>query len=178
MGILPAQQDVFRAFRETPFENVRVVIVGQDPYHGAGQAMGLSFSVPRGINVPPSLRNILKEATGSESATHGDLTSWAKQGVLLLNTILTVHEGKAMSHRGLGWEHLTDAVIAAISRKLQGVCFLLWGAEAMKKASAINGEKHHVFVAGHPSPLAVNSHSASDTGDTMPKAGIGHLLPC
>lgn len=175
-AILPPQQDVFRAFRETPFEDVRVVIVGQDPYHGTGQAMGLSFSVPRGVNVPPSLRNILKEATGSESSAHGDLTSWAKQGVLLLNTILTVHEGKAGSHRGLGWEHLTDVVISAINSKKDGVCFLLWGVDAMKKAAMISEQKHHVFVAGHPSPLAVNAYS-SDAG-AAPKAGIGHMVPC
>ncbi|CAK9006652.1 unnamed protein product [Durusdinium trenchii] len=132
---------------------VRVVIVGQDPYHGFGQANGLAFSVPSRIGIPPSLANMLKEA-GAWPAFHGDLTSWAQQGVLLLNTVLTVAEGQPMSHKSLGWERLTDAAIRAVNREREDVIFLLWGKEAQAKARLVDEGRHVVLTAGHPSPLS------------------------
>lgn len=150
--VLPPAEAMFRAFTETPLDTVRVVIVGQEPHHGQGQAMGLSFSVPRGVSVPPSLQNILKEA-GAWPSTHGDLTSWAKQGVFLLNSSLTVVEAKPLSHQNLGWERFTDAVIRAINRERKGVIFLLWG-EAQAKAKFVDTGRHFVLTAGNPSPLS------------------------
>lgn len=156
--IYPPEQDVFSAFDTTPFEEVKVVILGQDPYHGPDQAHGLSFSVRPGVKVPPSLANMYKElATDIPGFTvpgHGYLQSWAKQGVLLLNTVLTVEQGKAHSHAKIGWETFTDRVIEALDQHLEGVVFLLWGAHAQKKGKKINGEKHHILKAAHPSPLS------------------------
>jgi len=155
--VYPPPEAVFRAFAETPLDKVRVVIVGQDPYHGRGQAMGLSFSVPRGVAVPPSLMNMLKEA-GVWPAPHGDLSGWARQGVLLLNSLLTVLEGQPLSHKRLGWERFTDAAICALSRERKDVVFLLWGREAQSKAKLVDSSRHKVLKAGHPSPLSYEKH--------------------
>jgi len=143
---------VFTAFQLCDLDAVRVVIVGQDPYHGPNQAMGLSFSVPKTTAVPPSLKNMYKEA-GVE-CNHGDLTGWARQGVFMLNALLTVQEGKPMSHKDFGWETFTDSVLAAINRSRSGVIFLLWGAPAQKKCAKIDTAKHKVLKAVHPSPLS------------------------
>ncbi|CAJ1448334.1 unnamed protein product [Effrenium voratum] len=154
--VFPPPDLVFRAFLATPLDKVRVVIVGQDPYHGRGQAMGLSFSVPRGAAVPPSLQNMLREAN-AWPAPHGDLTSWTEQGVLLLNSVLSVAQGQPNSHKGLGWERLTDAAIRAINKERQDVIFLLWGKDAQSKASLVDGS-HVVLIAGHPSPYSYERH--------------------
>jgi len=155
--VFPPEDKVFNAFVSTPLELVRVVIVGQDPYHGRGQAMGLSFSVPRGVRPPPSLMNMLKEARVWPSV-HGDLTSWAQQGVFLLNSALSVLEGQPNSHKGLGWDRFTDAAIRALSREREGVVFLLWGRDAKEKAKLVDSSRHHVLTAGHPSPLSYEKH--------------------
>lgn len=155
--IFPPGPAVFRAFLATPFEKVRVVIVGQDPYHGRGQAVGLSFSVPRGMAVPPSLRNMLKEA-GVWPSSHGDLTSWTEQGILLLNSVLTVAEGQPASHKNLGWERFTDAAMRALNYERKGVIFLLWGKDAKEKSKLLDTSRHTVLTAGHPSPLSYENH--------------------
>ncbi|HTA61782.1 MAG TPA: uracil-DNA glycosylase [Bacteroidia bacterium] len=155
--LFPAGKQIFEAFNLTPFNEVKVVILGQDPYHGAGQAHGLSFSVPDGIKAPPSLANIykeLKEDVGIEIPKTGNLTPWAKQGVLLLNATLTVRESQAGSHQNKGWELFTDAVIKKLSDEKKGLVFLLWGNYARQKGALIDATKHHVLVAPHPSPLA------------------------
>lgn len=155
--VFPAPQHVFRAFELTPFDSVRVVILGQDPYHGEGQAQGLCFSVPEGVQIPPSLQNIYKEIVaelGGMAPKSGDLTHWAKQGVLLLNATLTVLAGQAGSHQKKGWEEFTDAVIRKISDDKEHVVFLLWGSYAKKKAELIDGSKHLVLMSAHPSPLS------------------------
>ncbi|MGL4919119.1 MAG: uracil-DNA glycosylase, partial [Plesiomonas shigelloides] len=148
------------AFRYTPFEQVKVVILGQDPYHGPNQAHGLCFSVQPGVPVPPSLVNMYKELAqdiaGFQIPQHGYLKSWADQGVLLLNTVLTVERGQAHSHAKLGWETFTDRVIAAVNEHRQGVVFLLWGAHAQKKGRIIDRQRHHVLTAPHPSPLSAH----------------------
>ncbi len=157
--IYPPAALVFDAFKLCPFEEVRVVILGQDPYHGHGQAMGLSFSVPDGVRIPPSLRNIYKEIQsdiGAAPATNGDLTAWAKQGVLLLNSTLTVAHKQSGSHQGRGWETFTDSVIKKISDEHEHVVFLLWGAYARKKSDLIDDSKHLVLNATHPSPLSAH----------------------
>ncbi|MDF7670794.1 uracil-DNA glycosylase [Orbaceae bacterium ESL0721] len=158
--IYPPAHDIFNAFRFTPFDQIKVVILGQDPYHGPNQAHGLSFSVLPGIKPPPSLLNIYKELStdinGFTIPNHGYLASWAEQGVLLLNTVLTVEAGQAHSHAKIGWEIFTDHVIAAINEQLQGVVFLLWGSPAQKKGQFINRQKHHVLTAVHPSPLSAH----------------------
>lgn len=158
--IFPPAQDVFNAFRATEFNDVKVVILGQDPYHGPNQAHGLCFSVLPGIKTPPSLANMYKELAqdidGFEIPQHGYLQSWAEQGVLLLNTVLTVEQGKAHSHSKLGWETFTDTVIEAINQKQSGVVFLLWGAHAQKKGRFIDRNKHHILAAPHPSPLSAH----------------------
>lgn len=150
--------DIFNALKYTSFEDTRVVIIGQDPYHGAGQAHGLCFSVKPGIEPPPSLKNIfaeLKSDTGISVPEHyGYLTCWAKQGVLMLNAVLTVREGQANSHKGKGWEIFTDRVISELNRKQTPVVFLLWGAAARKKAEIITNENHIKLVSVHPSPLS------------------------
>ncbi|MGF1696757.1 uracil-DNA glycosylase [Vibrio lamellibrachiae] len=156
--IYPAQEDVFRAFEMTPFDQVKVVILGQDPYHGPNQAHGLSFSVLPNVKTPPSLVNIYKELTqdidGFKAPNHGSLESWAKQGVLLLNTVLTVEQGKAHSHSKIGWETFTDHMIDQIVQHNEGVIFILWGAHAQKKGRFIDRDKHHVLTSVHPSPLS------------------------
>lgn len=155
--IYPPMYDIFNSMKLTSFDSVKVVLLGQDPYHNQGQAMGLSFSVPDGMDVPPSLVNIYKELhaeTGMEIPKSGNLTSWAKQGVLLLNAVLTVREHSANSHRGKGWEEFTDGIIKKISDKKQGVVFLLWGGNARSKKSLIDGKKHLILETVHPSPLS------------------------
>ncbi|MDO6685782.1 MULTISPECIES: uracil-DNA glycosylase [unclassified Agarivorans] len=158
--IYPPESQVFAAFDACHLEQLKVVILGQDPYHGKGQAHGLSFSVAEGLKIPPSLRNIYKELaadiTGFEIPQHGNLSAWANQGVLLLNTVLTVEQAKAHSHAKFGWETFTDAVIKQISQQCQGVVFLLWGAHAQKKGKVIDTSKHHVLSAVHPSPLSAH----------------------
>ncbi|WP_408057226.1 uracil-DNA glycosylase [Veronia nyctiphanis] len=158
--IYPPKEDVFNAFRYTELADVRVVILGQDPYHGPSQAHGLCFSVLPGIKPPPSLANMYKELAqdidGFEIPRHGYLKSWTDQGVLLLNTVLTVEQGNAHSHASLGWETFTDRVIAAVNEHREGVIFLLWGSHARKKGKMIDRQKHHVLEAPHPSPLSAH----------------------
>lgn len=158
--IYPPQKDVFNAFSSTELGNIKVVILGQDPYHGPNQAHGLSFSVLPGIPAPPSLVNMYKELItdipGFQRPDHGYLQSWAEQGVMLLNTVLTVEGGKAHSHASLGWETFTDKVIAAINDNREGVVFLLWGSHAQKKGRIIDRHRHHVLAAPHPSPLSAH----------------------
>lgn len=156
--IYPANRLIFNAFSHTPFDQVKVVIIGQDPYHGANQAHGLSFSVQRGVPIPPSLQNIFKELQaeykGFRFPPHGDLSSWADQGVLLLNAILTVEASKAGSHQNQGWEQFTDRVIQTLSERRKGIVFLLWGKYAQAKASLIDQNNHQIFMAAHPSPFS------------------------
>ena len=155
--IYPPGRMIFKAFELTPVDKVKVVILGQDPYHGPGQAMGLSFSVPDGMAAPPSLKNIFKEIEsdlGIVMSGRPNLEKWAEQGVLLLNSILTVRGGEAASHSGIGWQQFTDAVIRYISDNLEGVVFLLWGNYARSKKDLIDTSRHHVLEAAHPSPLA------------------------
>ena len=156
--IYPAEEQVFHAFARTPFHLVKVVIAGQDPYHGEGQAHGLAFSVPDGIPAPPSLRNILKEVAEDTGAGAGptstDLSRWADQGVLLMNTLLTVEAGKALSHLNLGWEKLTAQVISELSLKRGPLVFLLWGSKAQSLSSLIDSTRHLILTAAHPSPLS------------------------
>jgi len=155
--VFPPGKLIFNAFDKTPFEEVKVVILGQDPYHGPGQAHGLCFSVPVGVKAPPSLVNIFKEIKddlGFPIPAHGNLESWAEQGVLLLNATLTVRANEACSHQGKGWEIFTDSVIKTISENKEGVVFLLWGRFAQAKASLIDSNKHHILTSAHPSPLS------------------------
>ncbi|MEE1943887.1 uracil-DNA glycosylase [Pedobacter sp. KR3-3] len=156
--VYPKNADIFNAFNHTPFDKVKVVILGQDPYHGQGQAHGLSFSVQRGIVVPPSLKNMYKELAEEFSEykipNHGDLTAWADQGVLLLNATLTVRAHEAGSHQNRGWETFTDHVISVLSEKRTGLVFLLWGRYAQQKESLIDTQKHFVLKAAHPSPFS------------------------
>ncbi|MEO5789916.1 uracil-DNA glycosylase [Gelidibacter sp.] len=155
----PKMEDIFNAFDWCPFDQVKVVIIGQDPYHGAGQANGLCFSVNDGIAHPPSLKNIFKELetdVGKPYPVSGNLESWAKQGVLLLNATLTVRAGKAASHQKKGWETFTDQVIKIISDQKNDVVFLLWGGFAIKKTKFIDATKHTIITSGHPSPLSAN----------------------
>ena len=158
--IYPPDAQVFSAFDSCPMDQLKVVILGQDPYHGEGQAHGLSFSVREGVKIPPSLRNIYKELTtdidGFVIPEHGNLSAWAKQGVLLLNTVLTVEQAKAHSHAKYGWETFTEAVISYISQHCDGVVFLLWGAHAQKKGQVIDANKHHLLCSVHPSPLSAH----------------------
>lgn len=155
--VYPSMYDIFNSMKMTAFDDIKVVIIGQDPYHEEGQAMGLSFSVPKGIEIPPSLKNIYKEIsseTGFAMPNHGDLTGWATQGVLLLNTVLTVRKGQANSHKNKGWEAFTDGIIKKISDKKKNVVFLLWGANARSKKALIDTKKHLVLETVHPSPLS------------------------
>jgi uracil-DNA glycosylase len=158
--VYPRGNDIFNAFNTTHFNDVKVVILGQDPYHGPNQAHGLSFSVQKGVDVPPSLRNIYKElqtdVAGFTIPNHGNLTEWAQQGVLLLNATLTVQAAMAGSHQKKGWEQFTDKVIKTISDKKTGVVFILWGNYAQSKAVLIDGNKHLIIKSTHPSPLAVS----------------------
>ena len=156
-SIYPPGSQIFRAFDLTPVQDVKVVVLGQDPYHGQGQAHGLSFSVPANIPAPPSLKNIFKEIEsdlGIRMSGYPDLEKWARQGVLLLNAVLTVRSGEAASHSKIGWEQFTDAVIHYISDNCEGVVFLLWGNFARGKSALIDRSRHHVLEAAHPSPLA------------------------
>ncbi len=162
--IYPPGSLIFNAFNTTPFHEVKVVILGQDPYHNPGEAMGLSFSVPKGVRVPPSLRNIYKELQSDLGVTppaHGDLTQWAKQGVFLLNAMLTVEHKSAGSHRKIGWQDFTNAVIRKLSEKRDGLVFMLWGGFARRKKDLIDKDKHLVLEAAHPSPLAGGAYFGS-----------------
>ena len=158
--VYPQQNAIFNALCLTPFDEVKVVILGQDPYHGPGQAHGLAFSVPEGIKTPPSLRNIFKEVAADTGTPHDafstDLTRWATQGVLLLNTVLSVEEGKAASHAKLGWQNLTDALIDAVNTHAENVVFMLWGGYAQAKATRVDASRHLVLSAPHPSPLSAH----------------------
>ncbi len=153
---------IFNAFDSTPFDQVKVVILGQDPYHNPGEAMGLCFSVPRGVKVPPSLVNIYKELQadlGIPATGHGDLSSWTRQGVFLLNAMLTVERNRPQSHQNIGWQTYTDAVIRTLSERREGLVFMLWGNFARKKKTLIDTERHLVLESAHPSPLAGNAFS-------------------
>jgi len=156
--VYPKGADIFNALNHTPFDKVKVVILGQDPYHGPGQAHGLSFSVQKGVAVPPSLKNIYKELSddipGFAMPSHGNLTKWADEGVLLLNATLTVRAHEAGSHQGKGWEIFTDTVISKLSELRTGIVFLLWGRYAQNKAELIDGKKHSILKAAHPSPFS------------------------
>ena len=178
--VYPPQKDVFNAFKLTELADIKVVILGQDPYHGPNQAHGLAFSVLPGVAIPPSLLNMYKELEqdidGFQRPQHGFLESWATQGVMLLNTVLTVEAGKAHSHARLGWETFTDRVIDAINTHREGVVFLLWGSHAQKKGSIIDAQRHHVLKAPHPSPLSAHRgflgcRHFSQTNALLSKAG-------
>lgn len=176
----PPGKDIFTAFDACSFKDLKVIILGQDPYHGPGQAHGLSFSVPEGIKHPPSLRNIFQEYhtdLGFEIPKSGDLTAWAKQGVLLLNATLTVRVGEAGSHQKQGWEEFTEAVIQQISEKKDGIVFILWGSFAQKKAKVIKDDKHFLIQSPHPSPLSsyrgfFGSKPFSKTNEFLSEKGI------
>lgn len=170
-NVYPQESQYFRAFEQTPLAQVRVVILGQDPYHGPGQAHGLAFSVPEGVAIPPSLRNIYKELAAStefQAPMHGNLDHWANQGVLLLNSVLSVEAGLAASHQRKGWETFTDQVIHVVNEQCDGVVFLLWGAYAQKKGAKIDADRHCVLKAPHPSPLS--AHRGFFGCDHFPKA--------
>ncbi len=155
--VYPDMYDIFNALRYTSYEDVKAVIIGQDPYHGPGQAHGLSFSVKKGIEQPPSLKNIFKEIQddlGIVPPNHGELIKWAQQGVLLLNAVLTVRAGEANSHKGMGWEHFTDKVITLLNQRQQPMVFLLWGANARQKKQLITNPGHKILETVHPSPLS------------------------
>lgn len=157
--IYPNMYDIFNSLRYTSFKDTKVVIIGQDPYHGEGQAHGLCFSVKKGVTPPPSLKNIYKELNsdiGMPIPYHGELTHWAKQGILLLNTVLTVREGQPNSHKGMGWEIFTDRIISELNRKEEPIIFLLWGANAEKKAQIITNPLHKKLITVHPSPLSAS----------------------
>ncbi|MBC7778421.1 MAG: uracil-DNA glycosylase [Phycisphaerae bacterium] len=180
--IYPPGPLIFSAFNKTPFDALKVVILGQDPYHNPGEAMGLCFSVPHGVRVPPSLVNIYKELKtdlGLEIPKHGDLSKWAEQGVLLLNAILTVEARKPASHQKNGWQTFTDAVIRHISSEKEGVVFLLWGKFAQSKKALIDETKHYVLEAAHPSPLAGDAFQGcrhfSRTNELLEKQGKGGI---
>lgn len=173
--IHPDMHDIWTAFQWTPFDQVKVVILGQDPYHGEGQAHGLSFSVQPGIKIPPSLRNIYKELEadlGHPPVNHGYLEHWAKQGVFLLNAVLTVRSGQAHSHRNKGWEDVTDFAISSLNNKTEPIVFILWGAAAQKKRALIDEDKHFVLTAPHPSPLS----AYRGFFDSKPFSKTNHLL--
>lgn len=159
-AVYPTPKNIFRAFELTPFDQVKVVILGQDPYHGAGQANGLSFAVNEGVRLPPSLQNIFKELSGDigpVTNASGDLSRWARQGVLLLNATLTVRAASAGSHQGKGWEQFTDAVIKTLSEKREGLVFILWGNYARAKGAHIDRAKHCVIESAHPSPFSAHN---------------------
>lgn len=178
--IYPPMEDIFNALKYAPYKDIKAVIIGQDPYHGAGQAHGLCFSVKKGVEPPPSLQNIYKELysdLGIKPPLHGELVCWAKQGVLMLNTVLTVESGRAASHRGRGWENFTDRVIKELNNKKTPVVFILWGRPAAEKAKIINNPLHLKLYAPHPSPLSAyrgffGSKPFSKTNDYLIKHGI------
>lgn len=177
--IYPDMHDIFNALKYTPYEDVKVVILGQDPYHGPGQAHGLCFSVKEGIEPPPSLKNIFKEIEsdiGIKMSGAGDLTPWAKQGVLLLNTVLTVRQGQPNSHKGMGWEILTDKIISLLNERKEPIVFLLWGANARSKKQLISAPQHLILETVHPSPLSAYNgffgcRHFSKTNDFLSKMG-------
>jgi uracil-DNA glycosylase len=181
--VFPPHDDVFNALHLTPYADTRVVILGQDPYHGPGQAHGLCFSVRRGVKPPPSLVNIYTELAsdlGIDTPQHGNLESWARQGVLLLNTCLTVRSGQAASHHGKGWETFTDEVLRVVEQKDERVVFVLWGAPARKKKALIHGVHHVVIESAHPSPLSAHngffgSRPFSRTNDALVQAGLAPI---
>lgn len=181
--IYPPLDHVFTAFRLTPYQDVKVVIVGQDPYHGPGQAHGLSFSVLPGVRIPPSLLNMLKECAedmGTTMPNHGYLESWARQGVLMLNTVMTVQEGQANSHKGMGWENFTDHVITRLNDREDPIVFVLWGSHAQAKMKMIDCSKHHIIKAPHPSPLSAHrgffgSRPYSKINETLRTWGIEEI---
>ncbi|MBE7032346.1 MAG: uracil-DNA glycosylase [Ruminococcaceae bacterium] len=155
--IFPDMYDIFNALKYTSYSDVKAVILGQDPYHGEGQAHGLCFSVKKGVEPPPSLKNMFKELNedvGMEIPSHGELTKWAKQGVLLLNTVLTVRSGEANSHKGMGWEIFTDKVIEVLNNREKPIVFILWGANARRKKELITNSQHKILETAHPSPLS------------------------
>lgn len=178
--VYPASDEIFTAFHLTPLDKVKVVILGQDPYHNAGQAHGLCFSVKPQVDIPPSLVNIYQELyddLGCKIPNHGFLTSWAEQGVLLLNTVLTVQAHKPMSHRGVGWEEFTDAAIAKVNEQNRPIVFILWGKPAQEKAKMLTNPKHLVLKAPHPSPLSAyrgffGSKPFSQTNDFLQANGV------
>ncbi len=179
--VYPKGSAIFNAFNHTPFDKVKVVILGQDPYHGVDQAHGLSFSVQKGIAIPPSLKNIYKELAEEfkdfKIPNHGNLTTWADQGVLLLNATLTVRAHEAGSHQNKGWEIFTDHVISVLSKERSGIVFLLWGKYAQQKASLIDGSKHYVLKAAHPSPFSAyngffGSNHFSKTNELLTKDNL------
>jgi len=184
--IYPKGSDMFNAFSYTPFDDVKVVIIGQDPYHGANQAHGLAFSVLDGVAFPPSLRNIFQELNsdiGCPTPKSGNLSSWAKQGVFLINTVLSVREGQAHSHAKYGWEIFTDSVIKKISDKKQNVVFILWGSPAIAKSKLIDSSKHHIITSPHPSPLSsyrgfFGSKPFSKTNEFLASRGIEKIEWC
>lgn len=180
--IYPRGSRIFHAFELTPIEQVKVVILGQDPYHGPGQAMGLSFSVPNGIPAPPSLKNIFREVEtdlGIHMSGATSLEPWARQGVLLLNSVLTVEAGRPTSHSGIGWQQFTDAVISTLSERRSGLVFLLWGRFAQQKQELIDRQKHHILLAAHPSPLARGAFFGcrhfSQTNDILTREGLSPI---
>lgn len=181
--IFPPGPLIFNAFNHTPFDHVKVVLLGQDPYHGAGQAHGLCFSVPEGIQKPPSLVNILKELKsdlGFEEPVHGNLTKWADQGVLLLNATLTVRENQAGSHQNHGWETFTDAAIKQLSDKRDGLIFILWGNYAIAKRSLIDTSRHDILTSVHPSPLSAHRgffgcHHFSQVNNLLRQRGVNPI---
>ena len=181
--IYPNMNDIFNALKYTSFESTKVVIIGQDPYHGYGQAHGLCFSVKQGVMPPPSLKNIFKELLsdiGKPIPTHGELTEWAKQGVLLLNNVLTVREGQPASHKGMGWEIFTDRVISELNKKETPVVVLLWGAHAQKKAEIITNPIHYKLSSVHPSPLSASRgffgcKHFSKTNEILEKNGLNQI---
>lgn len=182
--IFPNMNDIFNALKYTSFEDTKVVIIGQDPYHGFGQAHGLCFSVKKGVVPPPSLKNIYKELNsdvGKEIPSHGDLTHWAKQGVLMLNAVLTVRESNPNSHKGKGWENFTDRVIFELNHKETPVVFLLWGANAQKKAEIITNPLHRKLICVHPSPLSASRgffgcRHFSKTNEILRKNGMKEIV--
>lgn len=178
--VYPPVTDLFNAFRACSYDDARVLILGQDPYHGPGQAHGLSFSVRDGVRLPPSLRNIYKELAADLDvpvASSGDLTPWAEQGVLLLNAVLTVRQGEAGSHARKGWEEFTDTAIRALNDKPGSVVFVLWGAYARKKAELINGPHHVVIESAHPSPLSAKKFFGTRPFSAVNKALVDNGLP-
>ncbi len=181
--IYPPRNYIFNALKLTPFKDVRVVIMGQDPYHGEGEAHGLSFSVQKGIKVPPSLQNIYKELyddLGIPPRKDGDLTGWAKEGVLLLNAVLTVEKDKPASHRNLGWERLTDYIIKLVNQKEEPVVFILWGNFAKEKQKYITNPNHYIITSPHPSPFSARygffgSKPFSKTNDFLKSKGLKEI---
>lgn len=182
-SIYPDNSDIFRALETCPFENVKVVILGQDPYHGAGQAHGLCFSVQKGVKIPPSLVNIYKELQSDVGITppqHGHLIEWAQQGVLLLNNVLTVEDGKAGSHHNKGWEQFTDRIVEILNEKKENLVFILWGSPAQKKAAKVDSKKHFLIKSVHPSPLSsyrgfFGSKPFSKTNDYLKSQGLAPI---